>query len=53
MAFVIFIHDIVERRMYDADPNRRNKESTRRVYAWFNNSKSVMDSIVTGWIKEL
>jgi D-alanyl-D-alanine carboxypeptidase/D-alanyl-D-alanine-endopeptidase (penicillin-binding protein 4) len=53
MAFAIFIHDITERRMYDADPDRRNKESTRRVYFWLNNSKSVMDSIVTGWIKEL
>jgi D-alanyl-D-alanine carboxypeptidase/D-alanyl-D-alanine-endopeptidase (penicillin-binding protein 4) len=53
MAFAVFIHDIAERRMYDADPDRRNKGSMKKVHAWLNNSKSVMDSIVTGWIKEL
>jgi D-alanyl-D-alanine carboxypeptidase/D-alanyl-D-alanine-endopeptidase (penicillin-binding protein 4) len=53
MAFVVFIHDIEERRMHDAEPNRRIKESMKKVNAWLDNSKSVMDSIVTGWITEL
>ena len=53
MAFVIYIGDIEARRLYDADPERRNKESMARVFAWQNGSKKVMDSIVTGWIEEL
>ncbi len=53
MAFVIYIGDIEARRLYDADPERRNKESMARVFAWQNGSKKVMDSIVTGWIDEL
>jgi len=53
MAFVIYISDIDARRLYDADPDRRNKDSMARVFAWQNSSKKVMDSIVTGWIEEL
>jgi D-alanyl-D-alanine carboxypeptidase/D-alanyl-D-alanine-endopeptidase (penicillin-binding protein 4) len=53
MAFVIFIHDIAQRRLYDADPDRRSKASAKKVQAWLNNSKIVMDGIVSGWIKEL
>ena len=52
MAFVIFMNDIDARRTYDADPDRRSRESMRRVYAWQNNAKNVMDSIVTGWIRD-
>lgn len=53
MAFVIFMNDIEARRAYDADPDRRSKDSMRRVYAWQNNAKGVMDSIVSSWIRYL
>jgi D-alanyl-D-alanine carboxypeptidase/D-alanyl-D-alanine-endopeptidase (penicillin-binding protein 4) len=53
MAFVIYISDIGARRLYDSDPDRRSKGSMAKVFSWQNNSKKVMDSIVTGWIEEL
>jgi serine-type D-Ala-D-Ala carboxypeptidase/endopeptidase (penicillin-binding protein 4) len=53
MAFAIFINDAAQRKIYDADPDRRNRESMRRVYTWQNSAKSLMDGIVAGWIREL
>jgi len=53
MAFVIYISDIGARRLYDSDPDRRSKGSMAKVFSWQNNSRKVMDSIVTGWIEEL
>lgn len=53
MAFAIFINDMTERERYDADPDRRSRESSRRVTAWLNNAKNVMDAIVASWIREL
>lgn len=53
MAFAIYINDIPARARYDADPDRRSKESMARVYSWLNSNKKVMDDIVGGWIEEL
>ncbi len=53
MAFVVFVNDIETRRRYDGDPDRRNKEWSRRVAAWHNGARSVMDGLVTAWIREL
>lgn len=53
MAFVVFVNDMDTRRRYDADPDRRNKEWSRRVAAWHNGARSVMDGLVATWIREL
>ncbi|MBN2160878.1 MAG: D-alanyl-D-alanine carboxypeptidase/D-alanyl-D-alanine-endopeptidase [Spirochaetes bacterium] len=53
MAFAIFISDEAERARYDADPDRRSRTSAKKVTAWMNNSKNLMDGIVSSWIKEL
>lgn len=53
MAFAIFASDEEARGRYDADPNRRGKESAGRVNAWQKAARNIMDDIVAGWIRDL
>jgi len=53
MAFAVFASDEEARSRYDADPDRRGKESAGRVNAWQTAARNIMDDIVAGWIRDL